>query len=77
MLQSYLDYLFTCPNNKEVYTFATQDDADNFGQSLRQILKDELQCDYFDIGEFIDIKISNLTVRIKAVTESLEPFILS
>lgn len=63
-IKSYLEYLETCKDNKEIYRFDTQEDATYFGKKLKENLCKELECGEFELSEFIEVKISSKTVRI-------------
>lgn len=67
--KTYLEYLATCEGQREVYAFDSQEKADKFGEGLRNNLCDELDCGYYELDEFIEVKISRLTVRIKATAD--------
>jgi hypothetical protein len=61
----YLEYLKKVCNGVEIHTFETQQQADYFGQCLRDNLKEEEDLDRFELDDIIEIKISVRTVRIK------------
>lgn len=67
--KTYLEYLTSCDEQREIYTFDSQEEADSFGEGLRNNLCDELDCGYYELDEFVEVKISRLTVRIKATVD--------
>ncbi len=70
--KTYMEYLATCKGQREVYFFDSQEQADTFGEKLRKNLCKELGCGYYELDEFLEVKISRLTVRIKATENSYE-----
>ena len=58
------EYMESCPNGFEVFTFECQKDADNFGQKLKKIAQEEEKVDtIFDLQMF-EVKITVNTVRL-------------
>ena len=62
---TYIDYLESCPDKKEYYThFTNQKEADEFGEKLRQNLCKEIGCGYYELDNFVEVRISQMAVRI-------------
>jgi len=71
--KTYLEYLESCPGKKEYYThFSNQKEADEFGEGLRQNLCKELECGYYELDTFVEVRISQLAVRCYFVKYSKE-----
>lgn len=68
MASNYIDYLKTCEDKREIHSFETQEEADIFGEKLRNNLCEEFDCGYYELDYFVDVKISRRTVRIEAIT---------
>jgi hypothetical protein len=63
-IKSLEEYLLTCPNKSEKFSFETQDETSAFGDKLRKIAMDEEGApNPWDLAKF-NICTSYLTVRI-------------
>lgn len=61
---TYLDYLYDCKDQKEVYIFDDHAAANKFGNGLRDIIAKEEKLSRWELDSIVDISITQRTVRI-------------